>query len=298
MFAALIVPAVENVRSLLRLDGAAMTFEVMRPGTINVGSDDTPASQQVDVISQHVHFLVSALVNRGLSPAAVQPDFKCSATDRFSGATVTGIFHFIDINSQKKILEDITVNAGETVFVNTILDSFGTKEFGYESTERNETCELIYSDKYGSKWIVSDISSYDYFPLASPGVTDSRVEVREKYCVDMIRGIKLGDEPIDCISDSHILAIEPIYLWERAFGRAIRQADEFTRSTQENAVRTPGLVLVDCDDANCAQEYEEMRSALKGFVPRITVWLCDPSDTPSVRRHGDGLSSFCTVVLK
>ncbi|OWK19192.1 hypothetical protein AJ88_43740 [Mesorhizobium amorphae CCBAU 01583] len=95
------------------------------------------------------------------------------------------------------------------------------------------------------------------------GVDDTRMARRDMYCAGMAKGSSLGGEPIDCLNDRNLIAIEPIYLWERALERALKQSGGFRQFTQGTATCIPGLILQDCSEGNCEQKVQEMTNALR-----------------------------------
>ncbi|MDX8437747.1 hypothetical protein RFN25_30555 [Mesorhizobium abyssinicae] len=276
--AAFILAAETNVLQILRLDTASVTMQFLRQDLINVGADDTSASRQGDEIFVHVPFLRSVLVNEGASVATVRPEFMCSQMDSNS-KTITGHFYFIDIQTQKKVLDDIEVDPKKPSFVNVALRDMGSKDDGYGATKEPNTCMLNYSDKYGAKIATIAYTAGDTSPMEIGGVDDTRVARRDMYCAGMAKGLSLGGEPIDCLSDRNLIAIEPVYLWEHALERALKQSGEFRQFTQGTATRIPGLILQDCAEGSCEQNVQEMTNALRHFTPNVTVWLCPPAKT-------------------
>ncbi|ESZ15230.1 hypothetical protein X737_22120 [Mesorhizobium sp. L48C026A00] len=289
--AALYAPARENILSLLGRDGANLRFEALRPDAISLGQDDTPVSAQKDKIDINISFLRAAFVNDGASTASVMPEFMCSVPDDNQRA-FTSRYQLIDINSQKRLLEDVEVPTTGPVFVNVVLKESGLAEDGYGSTATLGTCEFRFSDKYGSKLLTlhldkSGILQTDHSSgavttsdiatsiLELDGAEDNRVAPRNRFCAGMLRGIRMDSEPIDCITGTHVIAIEPVYLWERGLQRALRQVAEFRRLAPDAAARSPGLILTDCTEENCVISKTEMELALASFSPSVTVWMCD-----------------------
>ncbi|MER9353629.1 hypothetical protein NKI61_10040 [Mesorhizobium sp. M0514] len=276
--AALIVPIQGNILKLLRQDGAVLKLEFLRPDFINIGLDDTPASSQVDEVFKHIPFLRFTLTNKGLSSVTARQDFACSIIGENSEIT-TGHFYLIDINTHKRILDDVKLDAGGSTFINVALRDMGPQVDGYGATNGPNTCDIDYSDKYGSNTLVVDDGDVLSSLMSLERADDSRIESRAKYCPDMVKGITLGGEPIDCVDQDHLLAIEPVYFWDRALERALRQSSEFQKTAPAAAIRTPGLVLVDCAQRNCAEKKSEMMHALNHFTPSVAVWVCAPSKT-------------------
>ncbi|RWM06668.1 MAG: hypothetical protein EOR72_31350 [Mesorhizobium sp.] len=270
--AALIIPAKNNALALFHQDGARLTMDLVRPDVLNVGMDDTPVAEQPNEISVHIPFLRYTLINNGVSPASIRPELTCSTVE--NSDEVTGNFYFLDLRTSKKVLDDIKLSPGESVFVNVTLRDSGRKVDGYGSTKESDTCELRYSDKYGSQTLVVRRKDGDLNPMSIGGADDSRTALRERYCPNMTRGLRFAHDPIDCLDEAHLFAIEPVYLWENALQRALTQVSEFRQLTQSG--RTPGLILTGCQEDNCAQKTQEMLSALHLFTPSLTVWLCPP----------------------
>lgn len=280
---ALFVPAKNNVLALLHWDRPQLSLDYLGVDGLNVGLDDTALAQQGNEVFISIPVVHYALTNSGPTAATVQPKMTCFAIE--GSEPIAGNFYFIDTATTKRISDNFKLSAGESVFINLAMRDSGTVGQGYAPTKALNTCELSYVDKYGFQTLVIDLDdgragradkkkSID--PIALGGRTDRRIGLRQQYCPDMAQGLELGGDPVDCLSDTQLFAIEPVYLWDNALQRVLRQTDEFRRMTA--AERTPALILTSCDQNNCAPD--EMLRALHKFTPKLTVWLC-PAESPN-----------------
>jgi hypothetical protein len=271
--AALARPAVLNILWLLGQDGASLEFKLLRPDYINVGLDDVPIATQGERVDIAIPFYRAALINNGASPAAVRSQFRCSTG---SGSEETGgNFYFFDLSTQRKIMNDIEVAAGGTAFVNVALSAAGSPRDGYPKTKHPESCEFEYSDKYGVRPPFEARHDVKRSPLMALGrAEDRRVSAREVRCKNMAQGISLGTEPIDCVSMTHLFAIEPVHLWERALSRALRQVAEFQR-VSSGVQLSLGLILNNCDNELCVLAHQQLATSLQNFKPAVSVWICE-----------------------
>lgn len=276
---ALFVPAKNNALALLRLDAPTLSLDYQYVDYLNLGLDDTAIALQANEVFVSVPVYHYTLTNAGPTAATVRPQMTCS-TDKLNGH-----FNLIDIATTKRQLSDFKLLPAESVFVNIVLSESGTTKDGYPPAEKPFTCEMAYADKYGFKKLVMPFDdgqpkkempkkALSINPLLLGGVDDRRIGLRELYCPDMVRGLDLGSGPIDCLSDKQILAIEPIYLWEGALQRVLRQASDFRQATAGTAPRTPGLILTGFDNPDWATKTEEMLGTLHSFTPALSVWLC------------------------
>lgn len=271
--AALARPAVLNILWLLGQDGASLEFKLLRPDYINVGLDDVPIATQGERVDIAIPFYRAALINNGASSATVRSRFKCS-TGSGDGET-GGNFYFFDLSTQRRIMNDIEVAAGGTAFVNIALADAGSPADGYPKTRIPEICEFEYSDKYGVRPPFEAPHDVKQSPLMGLGrAEDRRVSARETRCKDIAKGISLGTESIDCVNATHLFAIEPVYLWERALSRSLRQVAEFQR-VNVGVQLTPGLILDNCGSEGCVLAAQQLAAALRDFKPAVSVWLCE-----------------------
>ena len=276
---ALYVPAKNNVLAALNWDAPTLSLDYLYVDSLNLGLDDAAIAQQANEVFVTVPVYHYTLKNTGPTAATVRPQLTCS-TD-----TLTGHFNLIDTTTTKRQLNDLKLSANESAFVNIVLAESGTAEEGYRPTQKPFTCEMAYVDKYGFQKLVMPFDdgkprskdsdeTLSINPLNFGGVDDRRIGLRELYCPDMVRGIDLGNGPIDCVSDKQILAIDIVTHWEDALQRVLRQASDFRQVAAGATQRTPGLVLTNCEGQDCASRTDEMWRALHSFTPALTVWLC------------------------
>ncbi|MGX5805811.1 hypothetical protein ACWGS9_32010 [Bradyrhizobium sp. Arg314] len=276
---ALYVPAKNNVLAALGRDAPSLSLDYLYIDSLNLGLDDAAIAQQANEVFVTVPVYHYTLTNAGPTAATVRPQLTCS-TD-----TLTGHFNLIDTTTTRRQLNDFKLSANESAFVNIVLAESGTPEQGYRPTAKPFTCEMAYADKYGFQKLVIPFDdgqpkktksekNLSINPLSFGGVDDRRIGLRELYCPDMVRGLDLGTGPIDCLSDKQLLAIDPVYLWEGALQRVLRQANDFRQATAGTAPRTPGLILTKCEGPDCATKTDEMLRTLHSSTPALTVWMC------------------------
>lgn len=231
----------------------------------------------------------NVLINNGLSPATIQTAFTCYRNENGAGQ-VFGNFYFVDLRMQKRLADDPKLGPGESVLVDIVVRDISSVDTSGMTFPLSDTCQLPYTDKYGTHAFsfpaVLDSGTPSLFDLAAP--EDRRVALRAKFCPNMVRGLHLGSESVDCVDDAHVFAIEPVYLWQDGLQRVLRQSGGFHQITQGGATRAPGLVLTGCTADNCAKKEQEMRQALRSFTPAVAVWLCPPEvDGPNAPKTID-----------
>ncbi|BCH19670.1 hypothetical protein [Mesorhizobium sp. L-2-11] len=274
---ALIGPATNAVLAYRGKDGATLTLKYVGQNIVNIGLDDTPVTEQPNEVFAYIPYVRQVLVNSGLSPATIQTAFTCYRSENGVGQFV-GNFYFIDLRMQKRLADDPKLGPGESVLVDIVVRDISPIDTTVMTFPASDTCTLPYTDKYGTHTFsfpaALESGTPSLFSLDAP--EDRRVALREKFCPNMVRGLHLGSESVDCVDDSHVFAIEPVYLWQDGLQRVLRQSGGFHQITQGGATRAPGLVLTGCSAPNCSQQEQEMRQALRSFTPAVAVWLCPP----------------------
>ncbi|RUW97230.1 hypothetical protein EOA30_28385 [Mesorhizobium sp. M8A.F.Ca.ET.059.01.1.1] len=312
LLTAFFTPTVAAILSWADQDRAYITAALFNPDTINVGLDDVTASAQVDKVTQYVAIIRVSLSNKGYSRASIPSNFSCLL--QIGGKKRSYYFSFYDPASQKKIFP--IVEAGETKILFGSLTSRKDKtQHGASMTA--DTCEFPYVDKYGqrrpyvygltddarvralkvaedrkqaqsdyeaqrpeeAKRTDSERSKQDIMGLALDSDTEWQ---REKYCAGMLKDVRSEDKVIaDCVSGTHIIAIEPENLWQRAVGRAFQSAAAFQKLTPDQGKRRPGLLLI-CQEyggpkceSRIQKAGDEIGSTLGPLGIPVTVWLCD-----------------------
>ncbi|WP_131803540.1 hypothetical protein [Mesorhizobium sp. LCM 4577] len=262
--AALTGPAWNNVLAWLDMDHAKLDIKFVKADFMNFGLDDRGITEQADEVFVTLPYTRFILSNIGIVPATVRSDFTCVRGNE------TGDFYFIDLNTNKRLPATFIINPNESMQVDAVRDSDRPHD---NSQHEGKLCTLEYSDKHGNRTYPTAMDDASLFPLDMGSIEDRRIALRAQFCPNMVKGMRLVSDAADCVDGSHVFAIEPIYLWEKALQRAVAQSVEFHQFTQtEN--RAPGLILTGCDQPNCAQATAQMMQALHSFTPKLTVWLC------------------------
>ncbi|TPN29157.1 hypothetical protein [Mesorhizobium sp. B1-1-6] len=279
---ALIGPARNAVLASFGRDGPTLSLKYVENNIANDGLLDTPIFEQPNEIFRYIPYMRYVLINNGPTSATVETTFSCFHAREHENGFIVGNFYFADLRTQKRIAADPKLGPGESILVDVVVGDISPVE-SPEPGPKDPVCQLPFTDKYGARTFtfapVVESDAPSLFGLG--GAEDRRVALRKKYCLNMTQGLRLGAEPVDCIDDTHVIAIEPIYLWESALQRALKQSSDFHQLTQGAAARTPGLVLTGCPDnpdKSCEDKPQEMMQALRTFTPPLTVWQCPPEE--------------------
>ncbi len=273
---AFIGPAKDGFLALIHADGGSLTFVGERLDYINVGTEKLFWSEKYDKVVLNAQFLQGAIDNKGLSQITVRPEMECSRS--ISGKVLNSKYGFTEITTVNALKDDFIIAPGETKYVNVVLIEAGSPNEGYTTLLKPGNCGVPYFDKYGSKIGMFAIDEKKPMPTFLDRASDSRIAEREQFCQGMIMGMPLGRDPIDCVNDTHLIAIEPVYLWERAVHRVIAQSDEFRKAT--NGIgRAPGIILRTCAEPNCTEAVNTVKQVMSKFTPAVTVWICPGNAT-------------------
>jgi hypothetical protein len=234
-------------------DVPAVSASLYKVWPVNIGIDDVQPPQQVDKVTRYETLARGALTNTGYSMASLDLEFVC--TDAEANA-----YRFVFVEGQPK--------------VNTFVED------EVSPTRTPNTCTLVFYDKYGTQEeIEMKVSKEQLLLMSSFSPTDETPEWIEHYCSHIIRNFELDGVSADCMSNTHILAIEPIYLWHRAVKRAVRFSALYSRMIGSQATRRPGLILI-CNPeySTCEENVAAMSAFLRDFEPAITAWICRHDD--------------------
>jgi hypothetical protein len=269
-------PIAGTVLGWFGCDGARLTVSMFAADFINVGSDDTRASERKDQIDIQERIVRGILDNRGFSVAGVDGNFTCNVNFK-NGTRSKYLFKFYDPNNQTKAFPDVAARSSVPYFAS--VDSYVKEIPDKGPTE----CTISYSDKYGAPRFATmtvepPLEQRLGGVVAHRSLSDAQSQRKDKYCFSMVRDVVLGPGlTADCVSSTHVVTVESADGWDRAISSALRTTNLFNDIVGASSAREPGIILVCNKKAGC-KDFGGARTALAKFTPQISLWLCNRED--------------------
>jgi hypothetical protein len=268
-------PAVGTVLGWFHWDRASVSVTLFNTDVINIGSDDRAAFSRVDKIIAYERILRGQLVNNGFSTASLNSNFRCAGQNVKNGRMVY-TFAFYDPRQQIKIFPELAARATLSFF-GRLTGAGVYLEKDALSAPGPKQCTFDYFDKYGFRYQPSilNISDSQVKEIDDLSREDESVDWPEQYCKGMVTKMRLADKvTADCVSGSHVIALEPSYSWNMALSRALSDAKSFMELTKSQAQRTPGIVLVCTKYSDCGEDKKQTIEALSNLGIPSTAWWC------------------------
>jgi hypothetical protein len=267
-------PAIGTVLGWLGRDRAAITIKLFNPDVVNVGLDDQAGANRVDRVTMRDSLFRGQLINDGYSLGSVQSTFFCTGPKQPAGRLIHN-FSFHDPSRGTKSFPEVAGRTSVSFFARH-RDSgvYQTPNDPFAPLEPNK-CMFTYSDKFGAAPpVILDLTKQQVSILPSMARRDDSEEWIEKYCQGIANVILSDKNKADCLSGTHVIAIEPTNRWAAALSRSLAYAKSFSELTQTR--RSAGIILA-CYDDDCGTDSGEPTAAFKSLGIPLTVWWCKPS---------------------
>ena len=167
-------------------------------------------------------------VRAGYSLASVRSTFFCRGPDQPDGELIY-TFSFHDPQKGIKIFPEVPVRSTLSFFGR--LTHSRTYAPGIFLNIGPKKCSFTHYDKYGSvRPHILSLSDEQMRDLQGMIREDEPAAWRERYCIGMLTNVALPNGgKADCVSGTHITAIEPSYRWISAVSRSLSYAKTLPR---------------------------------------------------------------------
>ena len=273
LLAAFFGAAQGTVLKLLNLDRAAMSAKLFDADIINIGLDDQLLSNQVDKVTKHEGVVRGQLINDGYSLASFRPNFRCTGPQQKDRRMVY-TFKFYDLQKGGKVYPEVAPRSTLSFFaLLTGASEYSETQFPAAGPKK---CSFDYFDKYGRVDMKVDLSDQQISLLDTTIVRDEPAELRNRFCAGLVTELAVANKvTADCVSDTHIIAVEFSYSSTDAIGRAMSYARHFADLSKSQTQRTPGVILV-CDPkiSSCEKDRHQTIEGYRLLGLSATAWFC------------------------
>lgn len=270
-------PAVGAVRGWLGTDRASLSLQLLNPDLQNVGLDDKPPGSRVDEVSEYENLLRGQLLNSGYALASVASHFTCTGPLLPDQKRMVYLYNFYDVQRGVKIFPEVGPRTAISFFArNTYARAHDEKDLPAAGPSK---CEVIYFDKHTRNKVgraTLDIADRDDL-LQDIGKTNKKEQWLTTFCQgDRVSGMTLNEKvKADCISATHVMALESADRLTLAITRALSAARAFAELTGGKTEKTPGIVLVcDQDETTCMEERERSFKEVGLIGVALRAWHC------------------------
>ena len=252
-------PAIGTILGWLGRDRAAITIKLFNPDVMNVGLDDQAGANRVDRVTIRDSLFRGQLVNDGFSLGSVQSTFFCTGPKQPSGRLIYN-FSFHDPSRGTKAFPEAPPRTTVSFFSRFRNSQPYEKPNDPFPPLDPQKCRFTYSDKFGTAPpLILDLTADQVRILANMARQDDSEAWIEKYCEGMIPNVILSENSrADCLSGTHVIAVEPANRWAAALNRSLAYAKSFSELTQTR--RSAGIILV-CYDDDCRTDPGEAVAA-------------------------------------